>query len=286
MNIFNIQRIIIYLCLLLFVFIPVASSFQKINVETLLSAPVLDGLKDDWSKQKLTEIPLKKNKPGGESNVSEVSIMAGVYKDNFYIYAEWADSTENKIHKPFIWNESEERYVRGPQREDRFSIQFAMDGDYTTQWFSGKEFKADMWHWKSSRTNPVNLAHDKMTIISSTPMKQAYKTTAMDGKTIYLYRPSDSGESIYYSKRYSLKEKEIMPKYLFSQNPKGSVVDVKAKGVWRNGMWMLELKRKLNTGNEDDIAFIEKSTVKSGIGIFNSSEADDHNISEVIIFQF
>lgn len=286
MNSFVIRGVFVCICLSVLIFTPKAYSFQQIKVATLLSPPVLDGLKNDWGEQKLSEIPLKKNRADGTSNVSSVSIMAGVYKDNFFIYAQWIDDTENKIHKPFIWNESEERYTRGPQREDRFSIQFGMEGEYTTQWFSGKEFKADMWHWKSSRTNPVNLAHDKMTVISSNPIKKSYKATTKEGKIIYLYRPSDSGEPIYYSKRYSIKEKEMMPKYLFKQNPSGSITDVKAKGIWKNGLWMLELKRKLDTGNNDDVIFTKGNQVKSGIGIFNASEANDHNISEVIIFQF
>ncbi len=259
---------------------------QTIVVHSLASAPTLDGSDSDWSGLPSSTISMRKNKPDGKSDVHSVSLKAGVFGDDFYLFVQWSDATEDLIHKPFVWNAKENRYVRGPQREDRFSIQFAMDGDYTTDWFSGNEFKADMWHWKSSRTNPVGLAHDKMTIISAKPLKRSYKTKAKNGKIVYLHRPSDQGDKIYYSKRYSQKENEVMPKYFFTPNPQGSIVDVKAKGVWKNGMWYLEIERKLNTGNTDDVVFVKGKRIKAGIGIFNCSEADDHNISETLIFKF
>jgi len=66
----------------------------------------------------------------------------------------------------------------------------------------------------------------------------------------------------------------------------GSITDVKAKGVWKNGMWLLEIKRKMDTGHPDDVVFVKGKAVKAGIGIFNHSETDDHTISETLIFQF
>jgi hypothetical protein len=280
------HKMIWLFCLLLIFSTTDAYSLQTIIVKGLSSPPAVDGSSDDWDDQNLTEIPLKKNMTDGKSDVQSVSLMAGIYENDIYIYAHWSDSTEDIIHKPFVWDTSEERYIRGSQREDRFSIQFEIAGDYTTRWFSGKEFVADMWHWKAARTNPVNLAHDKMTVISATPMKKSYKGEAKNGKPIYIYRPSDEGDPIYYSKRYSVKESDIMPKYLFTTNPKGSVTDVKARGIWKNGKWMLELKRKMNTGHSDDVVFKKGASVKAGIGLFNSSEANDHNISEILIFQF
>ncbi len=261
-------------------------AFQTITVSELSSPPVLDGSSSDWGEFRPVSVPLVRNPENGFSDVAAVSVMAGIHGESFFLYAQWKDGEENLIHKPFIWDEGEERYIRGPQREDRFSIQFAMEGDYTTQWFSGNEFKADMWHWKSSRTNPAGLAHDKMTIITAEPVKRAYKTTAKNGKTVYLYRPSDAGDKIYTSKRYSKKQDPVMPKYTVLRNTTGSIADVKAKGVWKDGMWHLEIKRLLNTGNDDDLVFEKGRSVKAGIGIFNASETTDHNISDILVFQF
>ncbi len=275
----------LYICLL-FLIPSFASAFQTIPVRTLSAAPVLDGSSSDWGDSGFVDIPLVQTPEDGKSDVTSVSVMAGVHGEYFFLYAQWKDGKGNLIHKPFVWDETEERYVRGPQREDRFSIQFAMEGEYTTQWFAGNEFKADMWHWKSSRTNPAGLAHDKMTIITSEPVKRAYKTIAQNGKTVYLYRPSDAGTKIYTSTRYSKKQDPVMPKYTVLPNPSGSIADVKAKGVWKDGMWHLEIKRLLNTGNDDDLVFEKGQSVKAGIGIFNASETTDHNISDTLVFQF
>lgn len=77
-----------------------------------------------------------------------------------------------------------------------------------------------------------------------------------------------------------------MPKYIVNKNPTGSIADVKAKAIWGNGMWTLELSRKLNTGNSDDVVFQSGRALKGGIAVFNHSGNDDHNHSETINFQF
>ena len=184
---------------------------QTIIVQALPSQPILDGSDKDWGEGGFATVSLKNNRPDGKSDVQSVSLKAGIFGDEFFLFAQWRDGTEDLIHKPFVWNAGEERYVRGPQREDRFSIQFVMEGDYTTSWFSGNEFKADMWHWKSSRTNPVGLAHDKMTIITSTPLKRSFKTVAENGKTIYLHRPSDQGSKYMSASATVLRRATLCP---------------------------------------------------------------------------
>ncbi len=174
----------------------------------------------------------------------------------------------------------------GPQREDRITIQFVMEGEYTSNWLSGNTFKADTWHWKAARSNPAGVAHDKMTIISNEPIKKAYKGTAEDGSTIYIKRPSDQGDKLYTTKRYATKKQETMPKYIMTENPQGSVADVKASGAWKNGAWALETCRKLNTGNPDDVVFSKGNAVKGAIAVFNHSGDDDHNHSDTLTFQF
>ena len=77
-----------------------------------------------------------------------------------------------------------------------------------------------------------------------------------------------------------------MPKYKLHPNPQGSIADVKAKGVWRDGRWHLELSRKLDTGHSDDTQFALKQAVRGGIAVFDASSEDDHIISETLLFQF
>jgi hypothetical protein len=259
---------------------------QTITVQPLSKAPVLDGKDDDWSDLKTTVIPLHKSIPQAKTAVTEVSLKVGTFGEEVFFYAQWADLTESAQHKPFVWNDTQQKYVEGDQREDRFALEFRMAGDYSTDWFSGQSFTADMWHWKAARTNPLGSASDQRTIISRDKLLRAYEGVARDGKPLYLWRPWDAGDMLYTTKRYSQKQEAIMPKYVINPTATGSTMDVYAKGVWHDGQWHLELKRRLNTGHDDDVVFVRGQSVPGGIAIFESSNNDDHAISDVLTFQF
>ncbi len=260
---------------------------QTISVHYLASEPVLDGSGEDWANIKESIIPLRSVIPNKKADVAQVSIKSGVFKEAVYFFIQWEDTTEDNIaHKPYVWSDKENKYVTGPQKEDRLAIQFEMDGQYDANWFSGKTFKADMWHWKAYRSNPIGLVHDKMTVISEKEGKKAFKAKAMNGKTIYIMRPGDQGDKLYTSKKYDIKEKEMMPKYIHNPKASGSVTDVKAKGVWKDGIWSLELKRALNTGHGDDVVFKPGVAVKGGIAAFDHTSGANHDASGTLLFQF
>ncbi|NQU63116.1 MAG: hypothetical protein HQ517_02370 [SAR324 cluster bacterium] len=257
-----------------------------IQVNKLGAAPVLDGNLNEWKKIESIQIPLKNTKSNGKSNVKSITVKAGTFKDQVFFLFQWKDTTLNANHKPFIWNKSSKKYENGTEKEDRMALQFGMEGDYTADWDSGNTFKADMWHWKAARSNPAGIFQDKMTILSSKKVKKAYKMRLKNGKEIYIKRPSDKGDKLYKTKRYSKKEKDVMPKYIVTKNPRGSIGDVKVKGVWKNGMWTLEVKRKMDTGHNDDVKFVAGKSYKAGFAVFNQSVNDDHNISETLTFKF
>ncbi|MDH3639159.1 MAG: ethylbenzene dehydrogenase-related protein, partial [Gammaproteobacteria bacterium] len=193
-------------------------------------------------------------------------------------------------HKPWVWDQKAGKYVTGPQREDRFAMQFAMEGDYSSDWLSGNVFKADMWHWKSVRSNPLGLAHDKHTIISTSKLALP-KVRVFDsnnGDKVYIARPSDAGDKLYKIKRYHKYDKDVMPKFRLAKvPPKGSAADVEVKGIWNDGKWCLEIRRKRDTGHvNDDVVFPSTGTVVGGIAIYDHSVDDDHVVSDNLVFQF
>lgn len=269
---------------LLFISTPLLA--ETVNIGSLDTAPTIDGNDADWSQVSATKVSLNNNKASGKANIPSVSVKSAVHGDSVYFLLQWEDDDMDDQHKPYVWDNKKGKYVAGPQREDRLAIQFAMSGDYDVNWLSGKAFTADTWHWKAARSNSLGLAQDKMTVISKDPIKKAYKGKAADGSTIYIKRPSDKGSKFYKTKRYSSKEKDMMPKYINAASASGSVADVKAKGVWSDGKWTLELSRKMNTGNGDDVAFSSGQMVTGGIAIFDHSGDDDHSISHLLSFQF
>jgi hypothetical protein len=281
------SRVIIRLLIVGVCLFPFSTLFaQTIPVGKLTAAPSLDGSDSDWTGIEATSIPVHASGPKVTVKVSSVSVKAGVFGDEVFLFIQWDDATRDEQHKPFIWDAGLNKYVAGEQREDRFALQFAMEGEYTTNWLSGKTSTADMWHWKAARSNPLGLMHDKMTIIGTEPVKKAYKVAAENGTTIYIQRPGDKGDKLYTTRRYSTRQKDIMPKYILTENPQGSVADVHCKGVWKDGRWNLEIRRKLDTGNPDDIVFSPGKTVMGGIAVFDHSGDDDHVISQTLTFQF
>jgi len=283
---FHFSSIFNTICLLFISLISASVFAQTVTVGSLDSAPSIDGSASDWAGILATSIKLKNNKSEGKANISAVDVKAGIYGDSVYFLFEWADSSMDDQHKPYIWDSGKNKYVAGKQREDRLAIQFGMSGDYDVNWLSGKLFTADTWHWKAARSNALGLAQDKMTIISSEKIKKAYKGKAANGATVYIKRPSDDGSKFYTTKRYSTKDKDLMPKYILASSASGSIADVKAKGVWKDGKWTLEMSRKLDTGNSDDVVFAAGQAVSGGIAVFDHSGDDDHSHSNILNFQF
>lgn len=271
------------LSLALLVFLVAASTAgaETLMVSSLSSAPAVDGVGDDWGQTPVTTVPV-----AGPLAVKTVDLRVGVHGDSVYFLLRWADPQADEVHKPYVWDAGSGRYVAGPQREDRLAIQFLMEGTYDTNWLSGHTFKADTWHWKAGRSNPSGLAHDKMTIIGRVPVKKAYKAKSSAGQDIYIQRPSDAGDTLYTTQRYRTREKDVMPKYIVTPSPTGSVADVRAAGVWNAGYWTLELRRKRNTGHPDDRVFAAGQAVPGGIAVFERSGDDQHNVSPTLVFQF
>jgi hypothetical protein len=272
--------------LTVFGILSITANAQTIQVHPLVHAPVLDGKGGDWKAIQATVIPLR---PIAETTVveaKEVQFKAGRFGDTVYFYARWRDSEEDRVHKPYVWDKEKERYVRGQKKEDRFAMQFAMDGEYTTDWYAAEYFKADMWHWKAHRSDLVGVAHDKMTVIDRRPLMRAAQLRDPQGGIAYVLRPGDSGVQPYSTMRHRRYKKDEMPKYRLNHNVSGSVADVKAKGRWSDGYWVLELSRKLDTGHEDDAVFKLGESLKGGIGIFDRSAVLDHVVSETLTFQF
>ncbi len=264
-----------------------AVAAASITMQSLTAAPVLDGDGADWAHVPATTVALKPSRDGVTTAVESVDIKGGVFGDYVYFFVEWKDSTEDKVHKPWVWDKERGKYRKGPQREDRFALQFAMEGEYSTNWLSGKQFKADMWHWKSVRSNPLGLMHDKTTIISGKKLLEARELPAADGGKVFVARPSDAGDKLYKTKRYHRYEQDVMPKYILARDPQGSAADVKVKGVWSDGKWCLEIKRKMDTGHSDDVVFpASGGTVVGGVAVYDHSGDDDHVISDNLVFQF
>lgn len=270
----------------LFALLSPAALAQTIIVSTLTQAPQIDGQDSDWDKVPAQIIMLAPFKQNSGLQSREIIIKAGQFQGQVFFYFQWPDKTENITHRTYVWNEAQQRYKKGADLEDRLVMQFEISGEYSTDWSNANDFVADTWHWKAARSNPLGLAHDKIATLSSKKLLRAASIPSPDGSKRYVFRESDEGTRLYKTLRYVEKEQDLMPKYELFPNPSGSIADVKARGIWRNGIWQLELSRKLDTGHSDDAQFVSRQTVRGGIAVFDASSEENHIISETLVFQF
>ena len=251
--------------------------------QTLTAAPTasdikVDGNISDWDGISGITVPL-----AGKGGVDSVEMRAAIKGDRIYIMAVWADSSENILHKPYRWDDAAGKYKRDKQKEDRFAISLKMSGQFSASKIDGSPFEADVWHWKASRSNPVGIAHDKMWKVSKEPFEKAKEWPTPDGGKVYLARLSDAGDRLYKPIKYKEKQGDLMPRYDVNQNAKGSIADIAAKGVWKDGHWYLEMSRALDTGHADDAVINPAGSIEMAIAAFNNVDGRHHSVSEVLI---
>ncbi|MHC4295376.1 MAG: ethylbenzene dehydrogenase-related protein [Planctomycetota bacterium] len=212
--------------------------------------PVIDGNGNDpvWGRA---------NPITTRDRIADIEItLRSVYSaDEVFVLVEFPDQTENRAHKTLIWDEEAKRYRIGPQREDTFVFKWSM-GPYPVDLSvsANKPYQADIWYWKAHRTDPSGYADDKLQRYGITELKHATRVTSKSGRRFYLHRSGDAGEAAYQTVIVDNYTGPRVSKFS-SQEPSGSRADVRAKGVWQNGVWTIEFRRKLRTGHGDDVQF-------------------------------
>ncbi len=283
------KTIVLLLTILLYVTVTVAD--QTIVSKKVTSGPSIDGVGNDkaWSsaKEYSSHDPLSK---------VDFKIKTVYTATHIYFLVSYTDKDESINHKSWVWNKGAEMYKKGPDREDALCFKFNMIGKSVDLRLGDDEYMSDLWFWKACRSNPAGYLDDKTQQLSSTKLPKSSKVTSHSGKTMYLIRKADAGKSSYKGSVLADYKGDIVPNYT-TRTPQGSRADVKGKGVWKNGMWTIEISRKLNTGNKDDITFVPGKMYQFGLSryeiagkkknpkisepLFNSGE-----ISELLTLKF
>ena len=154
----------------------------------------------------------------------------------------------------------------------------------------------DMWHWKSVRSAPVGQIDDQY--IDSTTDPAANKNWGRKGDTKtgggYKNNKSEDGsqpasmpksgatgdhwllasEAVPFEDNF--KEGDVLPGIIVSpfEGPRG---DIAAQAMWKDGIWTIELQRKLTTDGENaaeqDVQFADLGeTYDFGIAVFDNSQ--------------
>ena len=213
--------------------------------------PIVDGIIDDPAWQVVTYPYVIVDK-----TADAPIFLKSVYTDDtIYFSVMYKDPEQTHYHKPWLWNQADNKYEQGALREDTFVFKWSMmDKNVDLSNFSEDNYTADVWYWKANRTNPAGYADDKRQILSDTPEKGSANTKSATGKIRYLSRKSDAGTSAYKEMKNPPAEKtsHLIDRFP-PRTPEGSRADVQAKGIWKNGFWNIEFSRKLKTGYDDDV---------------------------------
>ncbi|KPK36938.1 MAG: hypothetical protein AMK70_00390 [Nitrospira bacterium SG8_35_1] len=223
---------------------------QTLWVTRIIDPPIIDGLVNDsaWLN---TPVLITYD----SSQELPITIKS-VYNDSeIFFLVIFPDLDESRTHKSWVWDKGRDIYTVGFDREDTFIFKWNMEAKpVDLSIYADNSYKADIWFWKACRTDAAGYADDKIHLLSPTENRLAKEIITRTGKSMFLLRESDEGESAYKIDLISEYQGDILPRYTIKK-PTGSRSDVKAKATWQDGRWTIEFGRKLRTGNRDDIQF-------------------------------
>jgi hypothetical protein len=287
------------------------------------SAPS-DAGSSEWNQAQESEIVLT-GAGSVEGKVIELKTKSVFTKDEIFFRLEWPDKDKSMNKKRWKFSGGEWAQIKAD--EDRLGAVFEINrvNKFATkgcavlchnesknekEWYfavsSAKE-KADMWHWKAVRSNPVGYTEDGY--VTTNPSKKPEKGRKRDAgsgkakgnstkdksKPMYM---QDSAKSVSIPgsllvshaveiKDYStFKEGDEIPGYMLNTAWKGSFADVKTKGVWANGKWTVMMSRKLETGNDDDVQFNTRKKYPFALAVFDNAHEHNSYNSEPLKLQF
>ena len=162
----------------------------------------------------------------------------------------------------------------------------------------------ELWQWRGYRSNPVGAADDGHVLeyrnfdSGTNPFFNNWNGAKNEPQ--FMFNPAaNNGRAgltaaefrnpkapilneknrVKYDPGHAWKNGDLMPKY-GSQMPKGSAGDNAVTGAWANGVWTINWKRKLNTGNNDDIALKSGERYPIGFAVHDdNATARFHHVS-------
>jgi hypothetical protein len=171
--------------------------------------------------------------------------------------------------------------------------------------------RGDLWHWTAARSAPVGHADDawlgEVDLLGEyTPPKRTgrrkdngrggdVRNETPDGaRPRYRQDPSKQAsspgfllfeEAVAITDYSAFKAGDVIP-YRLPIQPTGSRADIKALSRHDGRGWRVMLRRKLDTGHDDDVAFDPKKRYSFAIGLFDDSGDDHSKATEPLSLKF
>jgi hypothetical protein len=131
------------------------------NVAHASAPPTVDGQAEAlWEQATLLTVTVRK--PLRPDQTRCVRLRARYCGDAVYVLAQWPDTTRSDLRDPYVWNQEKQAYERSKKPDDQFALEFPLRGDFDINMLAaGRDYAADVWHWKAGRGNPVGWVDDK-----------------------------------------------------------------------------------------------------------------------------
>lgn len=173
--------------------------------------------------------------------------------------------------------------------------------------YTGDAGLLDMWHWKSVRTEPVGQIDDQYMDGTrhdaknpnagrkSDPGTGGYVDNITVDKTGPKYAPTGHRAGVPYWILDSEKEPMDSEKYKAGDEVPGIIIapfagdraDISSGARWENGVWTLEIGRKLVTGSKFDVQFDDtKKQYAFGVAVFDNAAVRHAFSPSVLRFRF
>lgn len=246
-----------------------ASGVMEVQVAPAdASLPLVDGLSDDeaWARTRRTSVSIKGLKQG-----LDVAAVEG--EGRLFMLFIWADRNPASDYRRWYWDAGGKSYRRSREMDDGLAVRWLVEGRITPDLRSGDVGSFDTWVWRAGREGLGRYASDKRVQISDTPVQLAKYFTSPGGKGIWLKQEYDQGQlpfSIVIPQQYEGDRVNSIA----SQDPDGSAADVRAAGRWKDGLWTVEMSRRLSTGNQDDLNIAGKGAVSFVVSLLERKEID------------
>jgi len=265
-----------------------ANQRQNLEVGQLGFSPQTDGELSEWQALEpyLIKItPAIENDDKNRTGTIEVKLWVGLRDGRIHVAARWPDDAPDTEFRPWVWRGK--KYKRSKVRDDMFALRFALAGDFNRSMIADANYEVDVWVWSAGRSNAVGNASDYKHTISVKMIEDVAEYETEDGKTVYIDRDKDDGYIGFNTQKPGkTKTASRLPSINVSRESSGSVADVTAKGVWKDGFWMLEMQRLLDTKHDDDVRLFAGQKILGQIAVFNKSGDQHKSVSEPLLFSF
>lgn len=210
---------------------------QQLSVVPLEFDPQIDGELKEWQTLQpyLVKItPAIENDKQNHTGTIEIKLWAGIRNEMIVVAVQWPDEAADISYRPWQWRG--QKYRRSKRRDDMFALRFALAGDFDRSMLAEANYEVDVWVWSAGRSNKAGNASDYKHTISLKMIEDVAEYETESGKTVYIDRDRDDGyigfKTLKPGKTKTATSRESID---FSREATGSVADVTARGVWKDG---------------------------------------------------